>query len=183
MGLEPAAFARDQIGREGGPAQAARPFAPDADRPGPYHGTGNDHPTGLAYAEVLTDIMAARLDSIPRRYDRACQLDLPGGITAHGWGDADRFWTGLRAAFPSASFVIHHRIGRDDHAMPPRAALRWSLTGTHDGWGSFGPPSGAPVHVMGISHAEFGPSGLRREWVLFDEIAIWKQILLHSGQA
>ena len=33
--------------------------------------------------------------------------------------------------------------------MPPRAALRWSLTGKHDGWGSFGAPTGAEVHIMG----------------------------------
>jgi hypothetical protein len=32
-----------------------------------------------------------------------------------------------------------------------------------------------------MSHAEFGPRGLRREWVLFDETAIWKQILLKTG--
>ena len=33
---------------------------------------------------------------------------------------------------------------------------------------------------MGISHAEFGPRGLRREWTLYDEVAIWKQIVLHE---
>jgi hypothetical protein len=43
--------------------------------------------------------------------------------------------------------------------MSPRAAIRWSLDGTHDGWGAFGRPTGAPVHVMGMSHAEFGPWG------------------------
>jgi hypothetical protein len=65
--------------------------------------------------------------------------------------------------------------------QPPRSALRWSLTGRHDGWGSFGPPSGAEIHVMGISHAEFGPRGLKREFVLIDEAAIWKQIVLKTG--
>ena len=30
-----------------------------------------------------------------------------------------------------------------------------------------------------MSHAEFGPWGLRRECALYDEIAIWKQILMH----
>jgi hypothetical protein len=65
--------------------------------------------------------------------------------------------------------------------MPPRAALRWSLTGKHDGWGTFGAPTGAEVYVMGISHAEFGPRGLRREWTLYDETAIWMQILAHQG--
>ncbi|MEL7178104.1 MAG: nuclear transport factor 2 family protein, partial [Pseudomonadota bacterium] len=65
--------------------------------------------------------------------------------------------------------------------MPPRAAVRWSLHGKHDGWGVFGAPTGAEVYVMGITHAEFGPRGLRREFTLIDETAIWKQILLATG--
>jgi len=88
---------------------------------------------------------------------------------------------GLRAALPGAKFEMHHVIGRDDPDFAPRAAIRWSLTGKHDGWGMFGAPTGADVHVMAISHAEFGPWGLRREYVLFDETAIWKQILLKTG--
>ena len=89
----------------------------------------------------------------------------------------------LRSSFPSATFAVHHVIGRDDPGQPFRAAVRWSLDGKHDGFGLFGAPTGAPVHVMGITHAEFGPWGLRREFTLFDEISIWKQILLHTGSA
>ncbi len=37
--------------------------------------------------------------------------------------------------------------------------------------------------MLGISHAEFGPWGLRREWAFYDETAIWKQILLAAGEA
>ena len=88
---------------------------------------------------------------------------------------------GLRAAFPNARFEINHMIGRDDKGMVPRAALRWSLHGKHEGWGAFGAPSGAEVYILGISHAEFGPYGLRREFVLIDETAIWKQIALKTG--
>ncbi|MGB2357685.1 MAG: nuclear transport factor 2 family protein, partial [Paracoccaceae bacterium] len=82
---------------------------------------------------------------------------------------------------PNAAFKIEHQIGRQDPLMPPRAALRWSLQGVHDGWGMFGQPSGAEVYVMGFTHAEFGPYGLRREYTLFDPISIWKQIFIHSG--
>jgi hypothetical protein len=103
------------------------------------------------------------------------------GVTGHSHADADRFWIGLRAALPDAAFTIHHVIGREDERMPPRAALRWSLHGRHSGWGAFGPPTGAEIYVLGLSHAEFGPWGLRREWVLYDETAIWKQILLSTG--
>jgi hypothetical protein len=65
--------------------------------------------------------------------------------------------------------------------LGPRAALRWSLEGKHDGWGRFGAPSGAEVYVMGFSHADFGPWGLRSETVVLDTVAIWKQILMHKG--
>ncbi len=146
-----------------------------------YQGRGNDHAVGQRYAAIMQAIMGADIAVIPRDYDRACHLELPGGITGHGWPAADRFWLGLRAAFPNARFEIHHQIGRDDPGLSPRAALRWSLTGKHEGWGAFGQPSGADVHVIGFSHAEFGPWGLRREYVLIDEVQVWKQILLQTG--
>ncbi|MCC7319695.1 MAG: ester cyclase [Rubellimicrobium sp.] len=181
MGLDPAAFARDQIAREGGPSACVQPLTPANDIPGPYSGRGNDNPWGARLAELLTRIMAADFAAIPATYDRAAQLEYPGGVSGHGPGDADRFWMQLRAAFPDAAFTLHHVIGRDDPMMPPRAAVRWSLHGRHSGWGGFGTPSGALVHVLGITHAEFGPWGLRREFTLFDETAVWKQILLATG--
>jgi predicted ester cyclase len=181
LGLDPKRFAADQIAAEGGPDRCARPFTPATDAAGDYAGSGNDDPWGERYAAILDGIMAADIASISRVYDRAVQIEMPGGAAGHGWDAADRFWIRLRSAFPSAVFAVHHRIGREDPLMPPRAALRWSLYGKHDGFGAFGPPSGAEVHVMGLSHAEFGPRGLRREWVLFDETAIWKQILLQTG--
>lgn len=181
MGLEPADYARDLIAREGGPDAAIRPLTPATDRPGPYGGRGNDDEWGQRYADLLTRIMGADMAAIGSDYDRACQLEHPGGVTGHGREAADRFWMALRASFPDATFTIDHQIGRDDPLMPPRAALRWSLHGKHSGWGAFGRPTGAEVYLLGMSHAEFGPWGLRREWVVFDETAIWKQIHLHTG--
>lgn len=186
MGWDPKTFAADQIAREGGPEACVRPLTPATDQPGPYTGMGNDDPWGAQYAEILQRIMSADMAAIPDCYDRACQLEYPGGHTGHGWGDADRFWMSLRAAFPDAKFTCEHVIGRDDPTMPPRAAIRWSLSGKHSGWGAFGAPTGAEVYVLGISHAEFGSFGvaapkLRREFTLFDETAVWKQILLQTG--
>jgi len=181
MGIDPMVYAADQIEAEGGPEKAALPFSPDRDVAGRYLGRGNNHAAGDRYAAILTAIMQADFGAIPREYDRAAHLELPSGRTGHGWEHADQFWLGLRSAFPDATFALHHQIGRDDAGLAPRAALRWSLTGSHTGWGAYGQPTGAPVHVMGISHCEFGPAGLRREWILIDETSIWKQILLHTG--
>ena len=180
-GWQPAQYARDLIEREGGPENRVRPFSPEIDQPGPYKGSGNDNEWGQEYADILKRIMSADLAVIPRQYDRACQLEYPGGQTVHSHAAADRFWVGLRSSFPAATFTIEHQIGRDDALMPPRGAIRWSLHGKHDGWGAFGKPTGAEVHVMGAAHVEFGPWGLRREYVLYDETSIWKQIILKTG--
>jgi hypothetical protein len=178
LGRHPRDWAAEEIAAGRGGA----PFTPAIDVPGPYDGIGNDAEPGQSYADLLTRLMQAEFSVIPEEWDRACHLEYPGGVTAHGHAAADAFWLGLRAAFPSADFTLHHIIGREgDPMLPPRAALRWSLDGLHLGWGAFGAPTGAEVHVMGIAHAEFGPWGLRREWVLYDEAAIWKQILLQTG--
>jgi len=181
MGWDPKEFAADLITREGGPEACVKPMTPHNDIEGPYKGRGNDNEWGAKHADILNRIMGADMAVIPSEYDRAANLEYPGGKTGLSHGDADQFWMGLRAAFPSAAFKIEHQIGRDDPMMPPRSAIRWSLWGKHDGWGAFGAPTGAEVYVLGISHAEFGPWGLRREWTLFDETAIWKQILLATG--
>jgi hypothetical protein len=181
MGWDAKTFAVDLINREGGPAKCVKPLTPKSDKKGAYKGRGNSQAVGQRYAEILSRIMSAEMAVITKHYDRACHLELPGGITGHGWSAADQFWMSLRAAFPNARFQIDHQIGRDDQSLSPRAALRWSLWGKHEGYGAFGQPTNAEVYVLGISHAEFGPWGLRREYVLYDETAVWKQIALKTG--
>jgi len=178
IGRTPQDWARARLEQCDGKAGV---FLPEHDVNGPYTGRGNDNQWGQAFADLLERIMSGELSVIEEQYDRACHLAYPGGVEPHGRAAADAFWLGLRAAFPSARFEIHHQIGIEEPLMPPRAALRWSLSGRHEGWGAFGKPSGAEVYLMGISHAEFGPAGLRREWTLFDEGALWLQILAKTG--
>ena len=181
MGWTPENFARQEIDHEGGPDNCVRPFSPSIDQPGPYNGKGNKNEWGEKYSDILNRIMNSGISIIRKEYDRACQLEYPSGVTGNSYGNAEAFWMGLRSSFPSASFAIEHQIGRADSMMSPRAAVRWTLKGKHDGLGLFGEPSGAELYLMGISHAEFGPWGLRREYVVFDETAIWKQIILTTG--
>ena len=186
LGIDPKAYARDLIVREGGPENCVAPYTPANEVAGPYRGRGNDNEWGARHADILTRIMAADFTAIASEYDRGANLFYPGGVDALSHEGADRFWMGLRASFPNAEFKIHHQIGRDDPMMPPRSAIRWTLHGRHEGWGAFGTPSGAEVYILGISHAEFGAvagsrSALRREYTLFDETSVWKQILLATG--
>ena len=179
LGMEPRAFARQMIHDEGDAPRM--PFLPENDVDGGYHGRGNSNEWGQRYADTPTRIMNKDFAHILTDYDRAVIGEYPGARQSIGRDGAAEFWIGLRSSFPSATFEIHHQIGMDADMLSPRAAIRWSLDGTHDGWGAFGTPTGARVHVFGMCHAEFGPWGLRREFTLYDEIAIWKQILLATG--
>ncbi|MCW8333312.1 ester cyclase [Vibrio sp. SCSIO 43135] len=181
LGMTSEQFARNQIEFEGGVENSKFPFTPECDVQGPYLGVGNDDEYGQRYESILNSIMNAEFSVIPKEYDRACIGEYAGGRTALSHHEIDHFWISLRSSFPNAKFTVHHRIGRDDPMMSPRAAIRWSLQGKHEGYGAFGQPTGKEVHIMGISHAEFGPWGLRREFTLIDETAIWKQILLQKG--
>ena len=50
--------------------------------------------------------------------------------------------------------------------------------GTHPGHGLSDSLTGVQVHIIGLTHAEFGPWGLRREFTIRDEVSIWTQSLL-----
>ena len=181
MGEDPQDWTRKLIAREGGPEACIPPYTDSSDLPSRYTGPGNDNEWGHTLADLLSRMMAAEMSVITRHYDRAAELAYPGHLTGSGWPEAERFWMALGAAFPSARFEVSHAMGLDEPLSAPRAAVRWMLKGRHDGWGMFGAPTGAEVVVMGITHAEFGPRGLRREWTLIDETAVWKQILLSTG--
>jgi len=187
LGMDPQTFAAQLIAQEGGPENCSKPFTPAMDIDGGYHSKGNDNEWGEKYATVLTRLMDMEFDTIKTAYDRAVVTEYAGGVSGISYDCVDGFWLGLRSSFPDATFTIHHQIGMDGGMLSPRAAVRWSLDGTHSGWGTFGKPTGAKVHVMGMCHAEFGPfgangEGIRREFALYDEIAVWKQILMQSGE-
>ena len=183
LGIDPKDYARTQIETEG--ANPVLPF-PANDISGPYQGKGNDNRWGQQLAYILKRISTGDHQVFSSDYDRAAHLEYPGFRTQHGAEAAHAFWSSITGSLSPLKFEVHHQIGREDPTLPARAAVRWSITGTHSQAGVFGKPTGAEVYIMGITHAEFGSFGaapvtLRREYTLFDETAIWKQILLHTG--
>ena len=162
LGMLPKDFARNQINNEGGFENCNQPFSDSMDKVGPYTGKGNNNEWGEKAVAILNQIMSGKDSVIRTQYDRGCHLEYPGGVCGHSYDDAEEFWDGLRSSMPSAIFTVEHQIGREDEHLPPRAAVRWKLKGKHDGYGIFGEPTGTDLYVMGVTHIEFGPWGLRR---------------------
>ena len=182
IGLDPKKYAANLIQEEGGLEKCSIPFNENTPIGGDYTSPAilNEN-TGTRYADILKSIMNKDIGSVENNYDRAIQQEQPGGRTAHGTKEVSKFWKILLSAFPDAKFTIEHISFTEEKDQPKKAAVRWSLIGKHDGNGIFGTPSGSNVYIMGINHAEFGPRGIKNEWVLFDETMIWKQILMKTG--
>jgi hypothetical protein len=182
IGMDPKTYASKLIVEEGGMKNCSVPFNNDTSVKSNY--VPPSIPiinTGKHYADNLSAIMNNEKGAIENSYDRAAQQEQPGGFTVYGTEQIGNFWMTLRSAFPDAKFSIEHISFTEEKDQFKKAAVRWALIGKHSGKGNFGDPSNADVYVMGICHAEFGPQGIKNEWVLFDETMIWKQILIKTG--
>jgi hypothetical protein len=117
-------------------------------------------------------------------YFHGAAVAIPGGDVLNGHPEIDRFCIAYLASFPDADFRVESTVVNADPGQPIRISMSWSLSGTHAGWGHFGEPSGAAVYVMGMNHAHMVDGRVTMEWVLTDEVSIWKQILAHrEGRA
>jgi predicted ester cyclase len=96
--------------------------------------------------------------------------------TIYGIGDFRASVLALIVAFPNARFNIDHLywLGNDQEGY--RVATRWSLIGTHEGPSMWGKPTGKPVWIMGITHHHVQNGKFVREWTIYDQIALLKQI-------
>jgi predicted ester cyclase len=60
-------------------------------------------------------------------------------------------------------------------------ALRWSYAGRHAGAGRYGPPSGADLALLGITHVELRDGRIINEWMLLDDLSVHAQIAAARG--
>jgi predicted ester cyclase len=180
MGLEPRDMAADMVAMDLRRAGQVEFFTPERDIPGRYrpeHQAGDDV---AAYRDGWTRIWGGKeTAAIADLYFRGAMVAAPGGTTLSGHADIDRFCISYLASFPDAELTIDSALVNRDAGQPVRVATRWSLRATHAGFGHFGAPTGAPVYVMGMNHAHMVAGRVTAEWIVTDEVSIWKQILAH----
>ncbi|QMW23063.1 ester cyclase [Sandaracinobacteroides saxicola] len=173
LGTTPRALAETMIAR--GDTSV---FTPANDKPGPYRARIEDGAEARRYAEAWRTIWGAKTPAAIRdHYHQGVTAFVANGEVLSGHEDLDRFVVGYLASFPDAALTVDHLIVNRDPGQPVRLALRWSIEATHKGWGRFGEPTGAPVYILGMTHAYMVDGRVTMEWITIDEVAIWKQIL------
>ena len=91
------------------------------------------------------------------------------------------FIDSFTAQFPDLDLRVDEVYWMGNEREGFLSAARWSATGTHTGEGRYGPPSGAPVEVWGITQHEVSGGRITREWMLFNELDLMMQIAAARG--
>ena len=179
IGYSPKEFAKKIIESEGGILTASKLFDCDTDKSSNYEAERYKKGSKAEkYTEILKNIFNNTYNF--EGYDRAANIFWPGNVISHGREGIKEKWISLKSIFSNIKFTIEHVGFLEEAGQNPRVSVRWFLEGTHNNDSKeYDKPSNKKIFIMGINHAEFYSNSIIREWVLFDEVAIWKQILIN----
>ena len=185
LGVDPVAMARGQAEADRAPGGVPAPWRAAAmarvrDLPltaFPARSLPDANTEPAEFAVALFDLVVShrRFAAIHDAWSPAAHWQGPGGRRLFGHGEITGWFIALIASFGDA------RISVDHIAVQPlpggcEIAVRWSLAGTHDGHGLYGPPTGRPVWIMAVSHWRIEAGVIARDVTIFDEIALLRQI-------
>lgn len=136
-----------------------------------------DDSIGEFVKEMVSKIYSYRLFNEVKNYYNEnsvvhyiCDKDLTGHNQIQG------MLVTLFASFPNANYIVeriscNERIESDTYDV----AVRWRLSGIHEGLGMFGQPTGKPVEILGINHLRIVDKKVVEEWMTYDGLDVLRQ--------
>ena len=104
----------------------------------------------------------------------------PSGREFYGRGDYKSFILSLIAMFPDLALQVddlYYMGNADDGYL---TSLRWSVSGTHRGFGIYGQPTGRRVYLWGITQHRMVEGRVVEEWMMFNEFEVMQQVFRDS---
>lgn len=130
------------------------------------------------YKNNLHDLINKNFSCIHKYYERSAKTIWTGGKVYYSYNQIEKIWSKFLNCFNQLELVIHYFSGLVEPHLYPRVSIRWTISGRHSNEGIYGIPSFKQIEIPVLAHIEFGKYGIRREYIIFDEISIWKQILI-----
>jgi predicted ester cyclase len=125
------------------------------------------------------------LDALWNRRDPAALVDRYASGFAFR-GPTERAFTGakpyaemlagLHRAFPDLELQVDEVYWMGNDSEGYLTSERWSASGTHQGGGLYGEPTGRAVQIWGITQHQVIGGRITREWMLFNELDLMMQI-------
>tara|TARA_Y100000768_G_scaffold324362_1_gene261047 strand:- start:225 stop:1187 length:963 start_codon:yes stop_codon:yes gene_type:complete len=178
LGYTPKEFAKQIIEKEGGETKAKKVFDLSSDMKSEYTPFNFEkNSVGEEYSQVLKKIFLE--DYKFTNYARAASIFWPGNKIGHGREDISKLWNSIKNALKNINFSIEHVGWLEENGKNSKVSIRWFLNGLHsNNTNEYEQATNKNIFIMGINHAEIVDGNIIREWVLFDEVAIWKQLLM-----
>lgn len=131
-----------------------------------------------AFAEALFhNIWSGKtLDRISHHYDFRAVGYYPNNRQFYGPNEFSEFLAGFFAAIPDAQLQVDHVADVPYLGEARDISVRWSLAGNHTGDGMYGPASGAPVYIIGVTQWRVINGQIHTDWTVWDDIAVRRQI-------
>ncbi|OYO01987.1 nuclear transport factor 2 family protein [Enemella evansiae] len=133
--------------------------------------------------EMIDSVWSRRnLNTIKDFFDRDLFLHTVGDATLirpRGYGQAT---LDLVSAFPDATFEVRDvQTNNGVRYGGLRIAVLWKMRGSYTGIAKFGPLTGAPIDLLGISQFQLHEGRIVREMRVYDEIGLRAQINATRG--
>lgn len=116
------------------------------------------------------------LDQVHTFFAPNLYAESSSGRKLHGRGDYQAYVLALLSPFPDLTLSVDNVVFIENPTGGYRVATRFTLMGTHTGVGIYGKPTGKPIRVYGMSHHLIENEQITREWTIFDEFALLKQL-------
>ncbi|MFD4754324.1 ester cyclase [Streptomyces sp. NPDC058426] len=82
----------------------------------------------------------------------------------------------LLGSLPDAQVTVLDLAAHTEPGRGTRVAAVWRLEGHYSGVPAYGPPTGRPVSLLGISHYLVRDGRIAEEWRVYDELALLVQL-------
>ncbi len=127
------------------------------------------HDFGHAFFDQI--LGQRRYGRVREAYSPAAHWAGPGGRRLFGWGEVAGWFAAIIGSFGDARINIQHVAAVDD-----MIAVRWELTGTHDGCALYGPATNELVYILAVTHWSIAHGVIVDEVTVFDEVALMRQM-------
>lgn len=115
---------------------------------------------------------------INEHYSDTVECHTAGGREIYGRDHYIAFILSFLAQFTDMKMTINHLYWLGNETEGYRVAMNWTLIGTHNGYGAYGEATGKKVYVMLLSQHHVKDGKIVEEVLLFDEIALLKQLYM-----
>lgn len=117
------------------------------------------------------------LAALDRIYDPRVSFHGPTDREVRDLSGVKSYILSLIAMFPDIAAQVDEIYWMGNDGDGYLVSLRWSATGTHLGFGTYGAPSGRQCRIWGIDQYRIVHGKVREQWQMFNEFDLLQQIL------